>query len=399
MAAAAEPMAFAVLVGASGSAGWRFIRVLSVAGLGAAMLWLQRRRTRFARPAAFAVVGVLGVTAGAGIGVMHVAKSDVDPPAVAGLFALAAGVVLLASAAVCLWRGTPGWWRLLSIPAAAFVTFEFAIIPLTVAIYGTNLPATRLRGVTPADQGFTYQDVSLTTTDHVRLSAWYIPSRNGVAVVVLHGSGSTRTSVLNQAEVVAGHGYGVLLLDARGHGRSGGAGMDFGWWGDRDIDAAVTWLAARPDVTGGRIAALGISMGGEEALGAAATDRRIRAVITEGALWRGSMDSAWLPRSPQGYIERGMLAVQTAVTGLLTSAPEPISLRHAVVAIAPRPVLLIAGEPELRGDRLLRGAAPGNVELWELPDTPHVGGLARHPADWEARVTGFLDRNLLTPAG
>jgi hypothetical protein len=32
--------------------------------------------------------------------------------------------------------------------------------------------------------------------------------------------------------------------------------------------------------------------------------------------------------------------------------------------------------------------------LWELPDTPHTGGLSQHRAEWEARVTGFLDQTL-----
>jgi pimeloyl-ACP methyl ester carboxylesterase len=33
--------------------------------------------------------------------------------------------------------------------------------------------------------------------------------------------------------VLAEHGYGVLLFDARGHGLSEGTAMDFGWYGDR----------------------------------------------------------------------------------------------------------------------------------------------------------------------
>ena len=173
--------------------------------------------------------------------------------------------------------------------------------------------------------------------------------------------------------------------------------MDFGWWGNRDIDGAVTWLAARSDVTAGRIGVVGLSMGGEEAIGAAATDTRIRAVVTEGAVWRGSMDTGWLATDLDGYIQRAMLAIQTAITRLLTSAPQPISLHRAIQAINPRPLLLIAGRSELRGDRYLRDASPSTVELWELPDTPHVSALAYHPAEWEAHVIGFLDRALPMP--
>ncbi len=388
-----ETVALSVLVGAAGSAGRRAARVLAVLLIGAAATWLERRDGHLARAISAAVLGVLGLVTGTGIGVMHLVKSDVDAVALAGIGSLGSGLVLFALGVVRLWRATPGWWRVAALPIA-LVVVEFVLIPCTAAIYATNLPATALGNVTPAARGFAYLDVTLTTVDHVRLSAWYIPSRNGAAIVLLHGSGSTRTSVLDQATVIARHGYGVLLVDARGHGRSRGIGMDFGWWGDRDTLAAVTWLEARPDVAGGRVGAVGMSMGGEEALGAAAADPRIRVVVTEGALGRGSMDSAWLPNTPQGYIERGMLTVQTAVTGLLTSAPEPASLRRAVVAIAPRPVLLIAGRPELRGDRQLRDAAPATVDVWELPDTPHVSGLAYHPAEWEARVVGFLDAAL-----
>jgi hypothetical protein len=31
------------------------------------------------------------------------------------------------------------------------------------------------------------------------------------------------------------------------------------------------------------------------------------------------------------------------------------------------------------------------VELWELADTAHTGGLRKHPAEYERRTIGFLD--------
>lgn len=272
------------------------------------------------------------------------------------------------------------------------MALELVLIPVTVAVYATNVPSSVLGTATPATEGFAFQNVSFATVDGVRQSGWYIASRNGAAIVLLHGAGSTWTSVLGQAAVLARHGYGVSMVDARGHGRSGGVAMVLGLEGNCDVSAAVTWLEARSGVPAGRIAAVGMSIGGEEAIGAA--DRHIRAVVAKGALWRGSMDIAWLPSNLEGLVERAMNTVQTAVADLRTSAPVPTSLRAALVATAPRPVLLIAGKPELRGDRYCRDALPGNVQLWELPDTPHIGGLGTHPSEWTARVTTFLDRAL-----
>ena len=100
--------------------------------------------------------------------------------------------------------------------------------------------------------------------------------------------------MLDHAVVLARHGYGVLLYDARGMGRSGGRAMDFGWYGDRDVAAAVSFLASRPEVDPTKIGAVGLSMGGEEAVGAAALDQRIRAVVGEGVTNRTDADKGWL---------------------------------------------------------------------------------------------------------
>jgi dienelactone hydrolase len=395
VAIAAQSLAFACMLGAEGSPGWQFGRVSLALAIGAAALRVELRGSRTVRAWSALALGIAGLTVGVGIGVMHVVKSHLTLAAVAALVALMAGIVLTATAAHRLWRLSRRWWRLLGIPLI-FVLGEFVLIPFTAAIYATNIPATPLDSATPADRGFSYSDVTVPARDGARLSGWYIPSKNGAALVALHGSGSNRTGVLDQAAVVAKHGYGVLLLDAQGHGRSAGVGMDNGWFGDSDINAAVRWVAAQPDVTGGRIGLLGMSMGGEEAIGAAASNKAVKAVVAEGALWRGSMDAAWLPTDLDGYIQRAMLEIQTAVTDVLTDAPRPVSLRDALAATAPRPVLLIAGEPELRGDTYLYNHAPGNVELWTLPDTPHTGGLSHHRVQWEQRVIGFLDRALLT---
>ena len=121
-----------------------------------------------------------------------------------------------------------------------------------------------------------------------------MPSSAGAAAVLLHGAGSTRSNVLDHAVVLGRAGYGLLLFDARGHGRSGGRAMDFGWYGDADIAVAVTFLQAQPDVDDERIAAVGMSVGGEEAIGAGAGDPRIKAVVAEGATNGGAGDKAWL---------------------------------------------------------------------------------------------------------
>jgi uncharacterized protein len=309
---------------------------------------------------------------------------------------LAAGVVLLVWGAALLVRATPGWWRLLAVPAA-LVLLEFVLLPLTVAVNATNRPPGPLGSATPTSYGLTYRNAAFRTADGVRLSAWYIPPRNGAAVVLLPGAGSTRTAVLGQAAVLARHGYGALLVDGRGHGPSGGHAMDFGWWGDRDLAAAVSFLERQPGVRAGKIAVLGESMGGEQALAAAGSDPRIRAVVAEGAEGQQYADRGWRPHDITGVIDRGMEWVQYTAAGLISGAPRPMSISDSIRAASGRPMLIIAGGSVARepvAARWFRSASPDVVQVWVVPHAGHTQGLATAPRAWEARVTDFLDAAL-----
>jgi dienelactone hydrolase len=223
-------------------------------------------------------------------------------------------------------------------------------------------------------------------------------------VALLHGAHSTRSAVLDHAVVLARRGFGVLLFDARGHGRSAGRAMDFGWYGDEDVSAAVSFLSAQPDVRDGRIGVVGMSMGGEEAIGAAAADPRIRAVVAEGATNRVAADKAWLSAEFgwRGDVQRGLEWLVYGMTDLLTPADPPTPLRAAVAAAEPRPVLLVAaGERPDEGSaaRFIAGGAPATVRVWEVAGATHTGALRTRPTEWDHQVTTFLATTLeATPA-
>jgi pimeloyl-ACP methyl ester carboxylesterase len=240
--------------------------------------------------------------------------------------------------------------------------------------------------------------VTFRTSDGVRLSAWYVPSRNHAALVTLPGSGSTRVATLGQATVLARHGYGVLMVDPRGQGRSGGRAMDAGWYGDRDVTAAVAFLRGLPGVDASRIGVLGLSMGGEEAIGAAAADPAIHAVVAEGATHRTAADkSGYLPGGITGAIQRAMDRLTYATAALLSQAPPPTTLHSAIERATSTPFLLIAGGKvvdEPQAVAYLRTAAPDRVRTWTVPGASHVDALTTSPGGWTTRVVDFLDRAL-----
>jgi dienelactone hydrolase len=348
---------------------------------------------------AVVVAGLLGMAAaaaGAGIGIRHLQKTGLTPETAIGLVLLLAGLMLLGYAATVAWKALRGWWRLVLVPAAVVVLQ--LVFTGALAVMYTVVPPTALGAGTPADEGLAYRDVTFATGDGVLLSAWFVPSRNGAAVVLKHGAGSTRTATIRHAGVLARQGYGVLMVDARGHGRSGGQGMDLGWYGEPDTTAAVTFLTRQDGVAPAKIGVVGLSMGGEEAIGAAGVDPRIKAVVAEGATGRTAADS--LDLRPDDYaapLERGLDWFMYGLTDLLTEASRPASLRSSVAAAGDTGFLLVSAgtvERETLAAASMRSAAPRRVDVWTVPGAAHVQGLRTAPAEWERRVVGFLDDHL-----
>lgn len=398
-ASAALAVGMVLVVGLDGRPGWAAFRAGLVVVVALLAALAAHRLPRVGAAAVVAAVGVVASPAAVTIGLKYPTRTGFSARATGGVVASAGALALLALGAWLLLRPARWWGRLLAIPLVAVLGF-FVAIPLVGAVYATNLPRPVLGAQTPADRGLVYRDVSFVTSDGVRLSGWYIPSANRAAVALLHGASETRSNVLPQAAVLAHHGYGVLLFDARGHGRSDGRAMDFGWYGDGDVAAAVGWLAAQPDVDPARIGAVGMSMGGEEAVGALPAVPALRAVVGEGVTGRVAEDHAWLALryGIQGTVTQWSHDITYAIAGLLTSAPEPGTLRAAVTAGGGRPILLIAAgtvKDEGYGAAYIRAGSPSTVQVWVVPGAGHTGGLGTHPVQWEQHVIGFLDRALL----
>ena len=248
--------------------------------------------------------------------------------------------------------------------------------------------------------GIPHEEIRIATDDGRKLSAWYVPSRNGAAVLVSHGSGGSRGRLPRHVRMLARHGYGVLALDNPGNGESDGHSNGLGDNAQPALDAGLDYLERRPDVDPDRIAGFGLSLGGEVVLEAASHDRRLAAVVADGAARPQDAQRA----VHAGPLERAMTGLQIQSVRAISGMEPSHSLIGMMPAIAPRPVLLVAAgrvpeEPKVA--RLYQRAGGSSVQTWEVPGAAHTGGLRKHPAEYERRTVGFLDAALkmqrLTP--
>ena len=276
--------------------------------------WAYPRMRAGGRGALAIATGILGIAAG--IEAFHYTR-EVGPSGddFTGLVCLPAGLFLIGLGAVTLWRSRRTGDRLLRRYSRRVALAAGAALGLlVVGSAGYGYVTTHVgRAVVPAERlGVAHENVRFTTADGLELQGWYVPSRNGAAVIAFPGRAGTQ----KPARVLARHGYGVLLFDRRGEGASEGDPNSWGWGGDADVRAAIAYLRGRPDVDPDRIGAIGQSVGGELLIETAAETDDLAAIVSDGA---GSRSIRETMRFDDPALEKWTLGV--AVSGARTLAP------------------------------------------------------------------------------
>src|SRR6266481_4378366 len=235
--------------------------------------------------------------------------------------------------------------------------------------------------VTFAQIGAHREEFDLRAPDGAILRGWKVRAArpNGAWVLVLHGVADNRYGTEEHARMLLQSGYGVVMMDSRAHGASGGEIASYGWLERKDVSAAIDELerTEHPE----HLYALGNSMGAGIALQAAGSDARIEAVAAEAPfanLQEAAYDYAGLQRWPR-------------LAGFPASEVSP---ERAVKARA-FPLLLICDAADVvlpcRHSETILRVTTGAKELWRVPGALHTGAMGTAPAEYRRRVISFLD--------
>lgn len=250
---------------------------------------------------------------------------------------------------------------------------------------------------TPASVGLPYREVGFEAEDGVPLSAWWVRPEGGEArgaAVLVHGWGGSRSDdhVLATAPVYAAAGYGVLMVDLRGHGSSGGERRTLGYREVRDVRAALDWLGDEgydPD----EIVLHGWSMGGATVT-RAAPGTGVSAVVEEAGyadlpllLRDGLPESSGLPRA---FNPATFLAAKL----FLDFDPWAVRPRREAARLQEKgvPLYVVHSTSDetvpYEHAELFLEAYP-EAELWTLDGYAHVAAH-EHP-EYGERLRDFLD--------
>jgi fermentation-respiration switch protein FrsA (DUF1100 family) len=273
-----------------------------------------------------------------------------------------------------------------------------------ILVYANTHPPKYPLHIPPSEFKVDYEEVSFISADGIVLKGWLVKPLHSrepsSAIIICHGVGANRSDFTELAVSLSQRGHFVLLFDFRAHGESGGRRTSLGYHEQKDIEAALAFLKTRPTMIDPKSTGIyGFSMGGSAAVLAAAKTGAFSAVVADSA-FTSLRDQAkdaitgfyHLPSFP--FLHLAVLGYELYFQTNVDSI-SPVSV---IAAIAPKPVLIIAGEGDklipANNGRKLYAAAGEPKELWIIPGADHGGTLAAAGSEYDKRVGEFFDKNL-----
>lgn len=250
-----------------------------------------------------------------------------------------------------------------------------------------------------------YEDVSFRTADGLTLRGWWFPAvqPRDRAVVLVHGKDQNRIDSSfptgRIARLLLDRGYSALLFDLRAHGESEGLRWGLGKQEALDVAAAVDLAAQKANIPRSRVAVIAESMGAGSASVALAHVPDVGPMVLDSVYTSATTVIDEIGPSISGlpsWFTPGMVLMARLFFSLDVDAVRPI---ERVRAHPDRAFLLIHCTDDTtvalhHGREMKAASANPRTELWVAPDCGHVKSFSRYPAEWEARVVAFLEREL-----
>jgi pimeloyl-ACP methyl ester carboxylesterase len=271
----------------------------------------------------------------------------------------------------------------------------------TLATFTITVPLISRPAFNPDELGLPFEKVEITSTDHLRLSAWWVPVRGLVLtprppVLVVHGLGAAKDFMLNYIVLAQKLGHPVLAVDLRGHGESDKTVTTLGMRESQDLTQWMNFLESRGQK---RPILWGHSLGAVSCILAAADDPRAGGLIADAPYDSLRHTMVLHAKLFFGLPEYPLVPLTYWRVGRrLGINPDEIDTIAAIRKVK-CPVLILAAESDTRMPqsvvRPIFDAAPEPKQYWVIPHTEHE--TRSFEPDYRATVGKFLESIPVAP--
>lgn len=243
------------------------------------------------------------------------------------------------------------------------------------------------------EPSFPYKNITLLTNSGDSIDSWYSSVDSARAcVLLLHGITTNKSFLEDEALQFRSHGYNVLLIDFRGHGRSSGHTTTTGISEIKEVQKAFEFAKAQGN---DKIFVYGVSLGAVVAMNATAKEKiHPDAIIADMPFdnlhnhLKARAKDVGFPSQPFAFLVTFWIGAEHGFN----------AFDHDVVDYAEKihcPVLLQWGERDRFVNRMaitkiFDHLAATNKRLAIYPEADHESLLRNDPVLWNREVENFL---------
>jgi fermentation-respiration switch protein FrsA (DUF1100 family) len=238
-------------------------------------------------------------------------------------------------------------------------------------------------------------EVSITAADGAVLYADMLDTESHKWAILLHGYKRTRERVYNYGRFYAEKGFGLIMPDLRGHGKSGGPFIGMGWLDRPDIRQWAELIVSRDPEA--EIVLHGVSMGGAAVLMASGEElpANVKCVVSDCAYSSVWEQFANVMQSYTGLPEFPLMYTASFFAKLLAGYSYDEASSVTQVTKSPLPIFFIHGS----GDTFVKPymaeklyAAHPNGELEFVDGAEHGQAMYFDPQSYFDSVFAFIGK-------
>lgn len=241
---------------------------------------------------------------------------------------------------------------------------------------------------------FTYENITLKTSDNISLDGWYSAADSSKGCVIFfHGLTVNKSFLEMEAAQLRQWGYTVLLLDLRAHGKSGGNTTTIGMKETEEVKLAYDYAMQKGNK---KIILYGVSLGAAICIKAVAEGKVQPAGIIADVPFRSLHDHFKARAKMIGFPSEPFASLVTMWIGIRRGYN---AFQHDIDFYAKKvncPVLVEWGvndplvkEPEVKS--IYQNLFSKNKKLVIYPDAGHGAFLRDDPQTWQQETQAFLN--------